>query len=239
MIDVHLRKLRARDDISTDEEAAIRGSIGDSRSVAAHKAVIRAWEPVHESTILLRGWTARVKDTESGQRQITEINLPGDFIDLHSFTLKSLDHDVVALTPCQVVAVPHQKLEQITVKHPHLTRAYWFSTNLDAAIHREWMLSAGRRSAIGRVAHLLCELLVRLQITDSTHEDGYDFPLTQTQLADCLGLTAVHVNRTLQDLRKRGLIELKDKRLRILDLAELQRVAEFDPGYLYLDRNHR
>ena len=190
---------------------------------------------MHDSTILLRGWTARAKDTESGQRQITEINLPGDFIDLHSFTLKSLDHDVVALTPCEVVAVPHQKLEQITVKLPHLTRVYWFSTNLDAAIHREWMLSAGRRSAIGRVAHLLCELLVRLQITGSTHEDGYDFPLTQMQLADCLGLTAVHVNRTLQDLRKRGLIELKDKRLRILDLAELQRVAEFDPGYLYLE----
>lgn len=239
MIEVHLRKLRARDDISPEEEAAIRGALGEARTVPAHRTMIPAREQVRESTILLRGWTARVKDLEGGQRQITEINLPGDFVDLHSFTLKSLDHDVVALTNCHVVAVPHEKLEQITVKHPHLTRVYWFSTNLDGAIHREWMLSAGRRSALGRVAHLLCELLVRLQIAGLASADGYDFPLTQTQFADCLGLTSVHVNRTLQELRKRGLIELRDRMLRILDLPELQRVAEFDPCYLYVEKRPR
>jgi CRP-like cAMP-binding protein len=213
--------------------------MGETRSVPAHRPVMRAWEPVHESTLLLDGWTARAKDLEGGERQITEINLPGDFVDLHSFTLKMLDHDVIALTNCELVTVPHERLQEITVKFPHLTRLLWFSTNLDASIHREWMLSAGRRTALGRVAHLFCELLVRLQLTGLASDDSYDFPLTQVQLADCLGLTSVHVNRTLQDLRKRGIIELRDKRLRILDLPALKQAGEFDPCYLYLQKQPR
>ena len=239
MIDLHLRKLRARDDISAEEEAAIRDAIGETRTVSAHRPIIRAWQPIRESTLLLSGWTARVKDLASGERQITEINVPGDFVDLHSFTLKKLDHDVIAMTNCRLAAVPHEKLKEITDNFPHLTRVYWFMTNLDAAIHREWMLSAGRRSALGRVTHLFCELLVRLQITGLASEDSYDFPLTQVQLADCLGLTSVHVNRTLQQLRKDGLIELRERRLRILRLAELKRLADFDPGYLYLQKERR
>ena len=239
MIETHLRKLRARDDISAEEEAAIRAAVGEVDRIAAHRTLIRAWKPIHESTLLLKGWTARVKDLESGERQITEINLPGDFVDLHSFTLKELDHDVVALTDCEFVPVPHEKLEAITVDFPHLTRVYWFSTDLDAAIHREWMLSAGRRTAIGRVAHLFCELLVRLEVTGCVEDNSYEFPLTQVQLADCLGLTAVHVNRTLQELRRQGLIELREKRLRILNVPELKRIAEFDPGYLYLKKQPR
>lgn len=239
MIEAFLRKLRVRDDVSPEEEAALRGALGETRSVPAHRIVMRARVPLHESTLLIKGWTARAKDLEGGERQISEIDIPGDFVDLHSFTLKELDHDVVALTNCEFVTAPHEKLEEITVRFPHLTRLLWFSTNLDAAIHREWMLSAGRRSALGRVAHLFCELLIRLQVSGLVEDDSYEFPLTQVQLADCLGLTSVHVNRTLQQLRKNGLIELKDKRLRILDLAELKRVAEFDPTYLYLKKQPR
>lgn len=239
MIEAFLRKLRVRDDVSPEEEAALRGVLTETKSVPAHRPLIRAWVPVRESTLLLHGWTARAKDLEAGERQITEINLPGDFVDLHSFTLKELDHDVIALTNCEVVAAPHDKLEDLTVRFPHLTRLLWFSTNLDAAIHREWMLSAGRRTALGRVAHLFCELMVRLEISGLVDGDSYDFPLTQVQLADCLGLTSVHVNRTLQQLRKDGLIELKEKRLRILDVDALKRVAEFDPSYLYLKKQPR
>ena len=236
MIEPFLRKLRVRDDLSAQEEAALRDALGQRRSVPAHRVIIRAGETVRESTLLLAGWTARAKDLESGERQITEVNVVGDFVDLHSLTLKTLDHDVVALTNCELVVVPHEKLEEITVKFPHLTRLLWLATNLDAAIHREWMLSMGRRTALARVAHLFCELLVRLQIAGAADEDSYDFPLTQLQLGDCLGLTSVHVNRTLQELRKNGLIELRSKRLRILDLAGLQRIAQFDPTYLYLNK---
>jgi CRP-like cAMP-binding protein len=236
MIESFLRKLRVRDDVSAEEEATLRSAFGERRHVPAHRTIIRAGETVRESTLLLSGWTARAKDLESGERQITEVNVVGDFVDLHSFTLKTLDHDVVALTNCEIALAPHEKLEQITIRLPHLTRLLWLATNIDAAIHREWMLSMGRRSALARVAHLFCELLIRLQIAGMADADSYDFPLTQLQLADCLGLTAVHVNRTLQELRKQGLIELRNRRLRVIELPALQRAAQFDPGYLYLKK---
>lgn len=236
MIETHLKRLRARDEISAAEEAAIRGTLGETRSVPANRTIIPAWQPVGESTLLLKGWTARARYLANGERQFTEINIAGDFIDLHSFTLKKLDHEVVTLTPCELVPVPHERLREITAKFPHLARVYWFSTSLDAAIIREWTVSTGRRSAIARVAHLFCELLVRLEIAGCVEDNSYDFPLTQIQVADCVGLTSVHANRTIQELRKRGLIDLRDRRLRILDLPELRRVGEFDPNYLYLEK---
>lgn len=236
MIEAHLKRLRARDDISAAEEKAIREIVGETRLVPPNRPIIPAWQPVRESTLLLKGWTARVRNLANGERQFTEINISGDFIDLHSFTLKQLDHEVVALTPCELAPVPHDRLREITAKFPHLARVYWFSTSLDAAIIREWTVSTGRRSAIARVAHLFCELLVRLEIAGCAQDNSYDFPLTQVQIADCVGLTPVHANRTLQELRKRELIELRDRHLRILDLAELQRVGEFDPRYLYLEK---
>jgi CRP-like cAMP-binding protein len=239
MIEAHLKKLRKRDEISADEETAIRGAISDVRTIPADRVFIRSGQELNESTLLLDGWMARAKDLRSGQRQISEIHVAGDFADLHSFTLKRLEHDVLTLTPCRIAAVPHDNLKEITERHPHLTRVYWFSTNLDAAIHRERMLSLGARSAIGRMAHLFCELFVRLDIVGLTQGQGYDFPLTQEELAECHGLTAVHVNRTLQELRRRGAIRLEDRRLEILDLPQLESIAEFDPSYLYLEKKPR
>ena len=154
MLEVHLRKLRRRDDISAEEERAINNLASHTMRVAADKIVIRNGEPLNQSLILLDGWLARAKDLPSGQRQFAEIHLPGDFADLHSFTLKRLDHDVVSITPCLLAVVPHERLKEITERMPHLTRVYWFATNLDAAIHREWAVSLGRRSAIARMAHL-------------------------------------------------------------------------------------
>jgi len=181
----------------------------------------------------------RYKDLAGGQRQIAELHVAGDFADLHSFTLKRLDHNVLTLTPCRIAVVPHERIAEITERLPHLTRVLWFATNLDAAIHREWELSLGRRSALARVAHLFCELQVRLGIVGLADETGYDLRLTQTDIAECLGLTSVHVNRTLKELRESGLVEFRNWRVRILDRKELERVAEFAPDYLYLERRVR
>src|SRR5947209_2821313 len=141
-------KLRARDEISAEEEQAIRDAVAEVKEYPADKTFIRAGEELNQSTLLLDGLMCRYKDLRDGQRQITELHLAGDFVDLHSFTLKKLDHNIMTLTPCTVALVPHDRLTTITEEHPHLTRVYWFSTNLDAAIHREWELSLGRRSAI-------------------------------------------------------------------------------------------
>ena len=239
MIDAHLLKLRARDDISADEERAIRAAVGEVRDHPADRTIIRAGQTLTASTLLLDGLMCRYKDLRNGQRQITELHVAGDFADLHSFTLKRLDHNIMTLTPCRVAMVPHERLQEITERFPHLTRVYWFMTNLDAAIHREWELSLGRRTALARVAHLFCELHVRYGVVGMADGDSYRLSLTQAELAECLGLTPVHVNRTLKELRERGLVEFRGKQVAIHDMAGLKRVAEFEPDYLYLERRPR
>jgi CRP-like cAMP-binding protein len=239
MIEVHLKKLRARDDISREEEQEIRSLVLEVVDVPADRTVIRHGEPLSQSTLLLDGWMGRAKDLPSGQRQIAELHVAGDFTDLHGFTLKHLDHDIITMSPCRFAVVPHERLKAMTERFPHLSRVYWFFTNMDAAIHREWTLSLGRRSAISRMAHLFCELNVRLGIVGLAMNDSYDFPLTQIELGECLGLTSVHVNRTLQELRRLGLVDLQDRRLSILDLGGLKAKADFDPAYLYLEKRPR
>ena len=236
MITVHLKKLRRRIEISSEEERVIRDSVAEIRRVEADQLVIRAGEELSSSLILLEGWMARSKDLAGGERQVTQLHVAGDYADLHGFTLKRLDDDVWTLSDCKVAIVPHETIRAATNKYPQLARIYWFSTNMDAAIQRELALSLGQRSAISRMAHLFCELYVRLDVVGRVSSHGYEFPLTQRELSECLGLTVVHANRTLQELRRRGLVELENRRLTIRDRRGLEGVAEFDSGYLYLDR---
>ena len=239
MIERHLMKLRARDELGEEEEAALRGAVEEYRDYRSDLTFIEPNEELQHSTLLLDGLMCRYKDLRDGQRQITELHVAGDFADLHSFTLKRLDHFVMTLTPCRVAIMPHENLRRITEQYPHLTRLYWFGTNLDAAIHREWEVSLGRRNALSRLAHLFCELYVRLGLVGLVEEDAYALDLTQTDLAECLGLTSVHVNRTLKELRERGLMEFRSGRVEISDLIGLRRIAEFDPAFLYLERRPR
>jgi len=239
MLDKHLMKLRVRDEISLEEETAIRDSVREITTARGRSTVVRAHERMDFSTILVSGIACRRKDLEDGRSQITELQVPGDFTDLHSFSLKYLDHDVVALTQCKFAVIPHERLKWITEHLPHLARVYWFATNLDAAIHREWELSLGRRPAPARMANLFCELYIRLNIVGLTTGYSYDLPLTQETLAETLGLTSVHVNRTLQLLRSEGNVQFDKGRVTISDWEGLTATAEFDPGYLYLERETR
>jgi CRP-like cAMP-binding protein len=138
-----------------------------------------------------------------------------------------------------VALVPHDALRSITESHPHLGRMLWFSTLMDASIHREKILSIGRRSALARIAHIFCELLVRLQIVGLADDKSFALPLTQADLADCTGLTSVHVNRMLKKLRDENMLTFRGARATIEDWERLQRVAEFDPTYLHLERRPR
>jgi len=236
VIERHLLKLRARDSVSPEEEQAIRDSIAEVRNLPADTIVVHAGRLLSFSVLLLEGLLCRYKDLSDGQRQITELHVPGDFADLHSFTLKRLDHNIMTITPCRVAIVPHEKLEDITERFPHLTRLYWFTTNMDAAIHREWEVSLGRRTAMSRIAALFCEMKLRLEVVGLTEGPSYEFDITQTDLAECVGLTPIHVNRTLKELRERGLVQFKSGRVTISDWDGLVTVAEFDPAYLYLGK---
>ncbi len=153
--------------------------------------------------------------------------------------MKQLDHNVGTLTPVRVALVPHDALRGITETHPHLGRMLWFSTLLDAAIHREKILSIGRRSALARIAHIFCELSVRLRLVGLADDKGYALPLTQADLADVTGLTSVHVNRMLKKLRDEKLLTFRGGMVTIDDWERLQRVAEFDATYLHLERRPR
>lgn len=234
MIDAHLRRLRKRDTISVAEECAIRGLFSETRRVRPHQVLIRKDQRLDHSVLLVDGWLGRAVDLKSGVRLFTEIHIAGDFADLHGFTLKRLDHDVVALTESIIALAPHDRLTKLTTDFPHLARIYWFSTNVDAAIHRQWLVAIGRSAAV-RMAHLFCELLLRMEVVGLAKGLSFDFPLTQDQLASCLNLTTVHVNRTLQSLRRQALIDLSNRQLTILDFPALQKIAEFEPAYLYFD----
>lgn len=239
MIEAHLQKLRARDDISEAEEQEIRSLVSEVIEVEQDSTVIRHGQDLKHSMLLLSGWLARAKDLPNGQRQIAQLHVAGDFADLHGFTLKRLDHDIIAISRCRIAIVPHDRLRDLTERFPHLTRVYWLMTNIDAAIQREWTLSLGKRSALERMAELFCEMDVRLGLVGLSIHNSYAFPLTQAELGECLGMTAVHVNRTLQALRRSGLVDLHGRQLTIHDVSGLKALAEFDPSYLYLDKRPR
>ncbi|SMF61223.1 Crp/Fnr family transcriptional regulator [Allosphingosinicella indica] len=234
MIETLLARIEARDPLADRERDALVDAFDSPTLVGSGRVFIRQGQRLDRSTLLLSGLVGRFKDLSRGERQISALHIPGDFVDLHSFSLKALDHNVVALAPCMVAAIPHTRLENLTREHPHLTRLLWFLTNVDAAMHREWELSLGRRDAVARIAHLFCELRARLEIVGLVDEGGYTLPLSQAALAECTGLTPVHVNRTLKQLRERDLVEFRQKWVCIKDFQGLQQVAEFDPAYLYL-----
>jgi CRP-like cAMP-binding protein len=234
-----LLKLRARDLIDEEEEDVLRRSVSEVRELPAGRVIVRSGTSLSESTLLFEGLVCRYKDLTDGQRQIMEIHVAGDFLDLHGFLLKRIDHNVGAMTPVRFALVPHDALRRISEEHPHLTRILWFSTLLDSAIHREKILSIGRRSAVARIAHLLCELYVRLKLVGLAEESRYRLPLKQADLADATGLTSVHVNRMLRKLRHDEILTFRGGEVVIHDWDRLQHVAEFNPTYLHLERRPR
>lgn len=234
-----LKKLRARDLVSAEEEQVLRHAIGEICALPAGRVIVRAGTILSQSTLLFDGLVCRYKDLADGQRQIMEIHVPGDFLDLHGFLLKRIDHNVAAMTPVRFALVPHDALRRISELYPHLTRILWFSTLLDAAIHREKIISIGRRSAVARIAHLLCELYVRLDLVGLARDHRYPLPLKQADLADATGLTSVHVNRMLRKLRNDEIVTFRGGEVTIHDWERLQRLAEFNSTYLHLERRPR
>lgn len=238
-VDRLLRKLRARDVVSEREEQVLRDAVGGVDEVPAGRTVVRAGVTLTYSLLTIDGVLARYKDLSDGQRQIQELHVAGDFTDLHGFLLKRLDHNVGTLTRVRIALVPHDALRRITEEEPHLSRLLWFSTLLDSAIQREKIVSVGRRPALARLAHLLCELNIRFDLVGLADAGSYALPLTQLDLGDATGLTSVHVNRMLKQLRDDRLVTYRGGRVTIHDWPRLQQVAEFDPAYLYLDRRPR
>jgi CRP-like cAMP-binding protein len=231
-------RLRRSDTLSEVEVDALAGVISDVREYPNRAAVARTHEPLDKSQLLISGFVARQTELPNGRRQILAIHVPGDFLDLHGLLLKSLDHEVVTLSPARLAEAPHPVLREMTSEQPHLARLLWFSTMVDAAIHREWIASLGRTAA-GRIAHLFCELQTRLEVVGLADAREFPLPLTQIDLADATALTPVHVNRTLRHLRESGIVDFRSGQVSIGDLNALRRIAGFKPDYLYLEQQPR
>jgi CRP-like cAMP-binding protein len=227
-------KLSLRDRLNPEEIEALSAVLDAPKTVSAGSDIVREHtRPLH-STLLISGFSARYSTLEDGSRQITEINVSGDFIDLHSLLMKQMDHGVVALTDCVIAEAPHSGLIDITERHPHLGRLLWLDTIIDAAIHRQWLVAMGRRSGLGHLAHLVCELYLRLQAVGQTGDLTFELPLTQTTLGDALGLSTVHVSRLISELRARASSLGRAGASIFSTGVALAEIAEFDPTYLRL-----
>ena len=182
--------------------------------------------------LMLKGYACRYRLLTDGRRQITAILVVGDLCDMDAVMRGRADCGVATLTPCVLGEIPADQVNDVDETDPVLRRVLWRQLLRNEAIAREWMVVLGRRTAKERLAHLLCELRERLRAVGRGQDDSYDLDLTQSDFADALGLSVVHLNRTLQDLRHSGLIEFRNKLLRIVDPMALADMAGFDPGYL-------
>ena len=231
-----LWKLDSIATLSDEEKQALLELPLTIKVFEADSDIVRDGDRPSECCLLLSGFVCRYKILPDGSRQIMGFYIPGDIPDLQSLHLTVMDHSIGTLVTSSIALVPHESLRSCLEAHPGLAAAFWRDTLIDAAMFREWLIGMGRRSAYQRIAHLLCELQMRLRAVGLAGEKGYDLPVTQNELADALGLSTVHVNRVLQDLRGEGLIVLHGGTLHIPDLEALQAAGGFDPAYLHLKR---
>ena len=227
------RKLEAFGPLPDADRLLLDEVIRPAQAVGPRTDLIREGETPHHVNLILEGFACRYKILPTGRRQIMAYLVPGDFCDLHVFILKAMDHTIATLSPCTMVKISRSRILEL-LERPAIARAFWWAALVDEATLREWLVNIGARKAEERVAHLLCELLLRLETVGLTTGTQYALPLTQAELADTVGLTGVHVNRILQRLRRDGLITLKSKRLVILDEERLKAFSGFNPNYLNL-----
>lgn len=218
--------------LSSDERELILSLPFRAKTLPANTRLFREDEPVDECSVLLDGFACRYKLMPNGARQILNILVPGEVIGLEPMLLGRADHAVDVLDRAEIALLRTSSLDELLAAHPRIARAFWLMTIRETAIQREWTANIGRRDARSRLAHLLCELAVRLEEAGLGRRGRFDLPLTQTQLADCTGLTPVHINRTLQLLRAEGLIRTDARIVDVPDWERLREAADFEPAYL-------
>ncbi len=227
---------RRRSELTEQELAALEAAVERVETIPARKVMSRRGERMRYSALLVEGYACRYMDARDGYRQLLSYHVPGDFVDLHGFTTRFIDHDVGTITETKFAFVPHEQLNRIMSDRPHLATMLWFSTVIDAALHREWIFRIGRLDAAGRLAHFLCETFCRMAAVGLVVDDSYDLPLTQQDLGEATGLTSVHVNRIVRRLREDGLAIVGRGKAQILDFGRLARLGEFEADYLYLEK---
>ncbi len=230
-----VRKLGSIASLSFDERQAILNLPAKVRTLGPHHDIVRDGDRPSQCGLVLEGWVCRYKLLSQGRRQITAFHVSGDLPDMQSVHLSVVDHGIATVGQAVVAFIPHEPLRVVLAKFPGLAATLWRDTLVDAAIFREWVVNVGRRSAYQRLSHLFCEMYVKQAAVGLAQDHCCPLPLTQVDLADATGLTSVHVNRTLKEMRQNGLITLQGGRLTVHDWAELTSVAGFDRTYLHVE----
>jgi CRP-like cAMP-binding protein len=222
-------------EFNADDEQALLNLPHRVKKIERHGYVVREREKTTHSCVMLSGFAIRHKIVGGGLRQIVAVHMKGDIVDLQNSLLGVADHSVQVLTDAEVAFIPREDIKELAFKRPNVGMAMWHDTLVDGSVFREWIANLGRRDALARMAHLLCELSLRLKVAGLGEATDYDLPMTQEQLADCTGLTPVHVNRTLKALEAENLISRRSSRsITIGDWKKLADAGDFDSMYLHL-----
>ncbi len=228
------RKLETFALLDDDDRRLLDDVVRTARVVDAGETIIVEGDEPSEVHLVVEGLACRYKQLADGHRQIVAYMVPGDFCDMHVFLLKHMDHSIASMSRCRIVDIPRRRMLELSSR-PAIQGALWRATMVDEAVLREWLVNMGGRSAEKRVAHFFCEMIVRLKAVGLAPGTTCQLPLTQADLGDTLGLSTVHINRTMQALNGRGLLEKKMKTLSVPDFEMLAAFASFDPNYLHLE----
>lgn len=231
-----IRRLNSLRRLSRDGAAAIAAACARVLKASANEDMISEGDGPVNVCVFLSGWACRYKALEDGRRQILGFILPGDTCDAYAYLLPTMDHSIGTLTPVTYCELDRAAFERLMAADASVAEAFHCEALTGRAIQREWGFNLGRRDALERVAHIICELFERLRVVGLADGSSFALPVTQIDLADATGLSTVHLNRTLQELRGTGLITLRDRRLTILDYHALCNIAMFNSNYLHLDR---
>ena len=229
-----VQKLEARSSLSDVEREAVVAISGQPQKVAAHRDFVRLGEELRDSCLIVDGLAARFAQLEDGSRQIISLHVPGDMVDLYSLMLPKAPSPLHALTHTTIIKVPHDTLRALAFAHQNLSAALWRDCVVDGAMVAQWLVNVGRKSARSRIAHLLSEMAVRYAQVGLFRDGSYPFPITQDQIGDAVGLTPVHVNRSIRALREDGLVRMTRANVEILDWRGLTAAGEFAADYLHL-----
>ena len=229
-----VRKLNAFIPLRTDGEKAIEGLASKRvKSLPRGHDIISEGEDPKTVNLIVDGWACRYKILEDGRRQILAFFVPGDLADLHVYILDAMDHSIGSITPLQYAMLTPAEFEKLGDDHPRVLRALWWDSLLTASIQREWLVSVGQRNAVESLAHLTCELFLRLKMVGLAENGLCRFPLTQADIGDALGMTQPHVSRTIKDLNASGVATIQRGTLRVNDIEGLRKLAVFNPNYLH------
>jgi CRP-like cAMP-binding protein len=237
-MDMLVRRLESIADLSREERQALRSLPVRIRTLKAGQDIVHDGDQPTQCCLVVEGWAFRYKLVGAGQRQILSFHVPGDMPDLLSLHLHTMDHSLATLTEATVAFISHDIVHDLIARHPNIGALLWRNTLVDGAIFRQWIVAIGRRPAFPRIAHLFCELYLKLEAVGLAEGHQCTLPLKQGQLADALGISNVHVNRVLKDMRGKGLVTMKGSALNIHAWDKLVQIAEFDDAYLHLKKRN-